>query len=318
MLTNAVPEGTYSNQELQQEQQPEEGQVQVSGSKQQFLDVKKRLESMVVQNERDAVIVRKCLNELSHQWSVLLNDRVDSTASGTCDSDELSDDDEDLDDDEAEDVGADCLWLTLLEDDYYRLKEKTLTYLKTMSDETNSETVSALKSLQKIEHYNTTETEGVSVLRRLPCRSTRRRLTNIFRCVRDLEHSTYCVNRECPKVRCSKFKTIGLDTQHSVFRQYILLCFFHAKTCQRPTHSVCTLCKQYKGMCRKTTITATVWNRGEPRSTTTTRGSKYCTRAGCLVPYCKEFREKISLHGTAGLENMLPTDVIDLIDSWFR
>ena len=274
--------------------------------KQQFLTAKRTLENIVEGGERDIVIISGHLDTLNKDWkSLWTNVHANRTPLTNKDTIITEEDEDDVEDD----VNTACLWLNLLEDDYRSLKLKTLSHLKCISDESNLATESALKCLQHIEPTN--DADDMPETLKSPRNTTNRQMSNIFRCVYDLEHSTYCTNKDCPKLRCSKFKNIGLDTQHNVFRQYILLCFFHAKHCRRPVHSACVLCHQYKGRCGG--HPRTNGNRDEePQKVNRNRGvSKYCTQSVCLVPYCKEFREKISLHETSGLENMLPIEVLE-------
>ena len=305
MSSDDVPVEACDNQQEQQQQQQQPRQQQQQQPRQQqqqqpqklqtmkdlFLKTKNTLEEALTRNERDVAVLKIHLEDLNKQWRTLSNCVNESrpAVNSTCITDE----------EEEEEVRVDRGWITVLETDYRGLKLRTLSHLKTISDESNSATESALECLQQIDNFDKPAVAGATTSQSQDRGTLDRRLARVCRHVYDLEHSTYCSTVGCQKVECKKYKNIRMDTQHEVFRQYILLCFFHAKHCRRATHSACVLCRQYKGVCHHQT---TKGERGKKR-----KGSKYCTRSECLVPYCAEFREKISLHENAGL----PVEVLE-------
>lgn len=83
------------------------------------------------------------------------------------------------------------------------------------------------------------------------------RRQSIERCIKSLEHATYCDEKHCQSQSCIKMKKV----------------VSHAKSCKRKNNHSCPICKQLIALC--------------------CYHAKTCTQANCLVPYCVHIKAKL-------------------------
>ena len=83
------------------------------------------------------------------------------------------------------------------------------------------------------------------------------RKQSIERCIKSLEHATYCDDKQCQIQSCIKMKKV----------------VSHAKNCKRKNNQGCPICRQLIALC--------------------CFHAKSCTKPQCLVPYCHPIKAKL-------------------------
>ena len=83
------------------------------------------------------------------------------------------------------------------------------------------------------------------------------RRQSIERCIKSLEHATYCDDKQCQIQSCIKMKKV----------------VSHAKNCKRKNNQGCPICRQLIALC--------------------CFHAKSCTKPQCLVPYCHPIKAKL-------------------------